>query len=134
MKMFILLSAFFATQAFANGSVHLECIPKQPCLYVSRGLNHCLTHVALNGRVGSFGIETLSFRPANPATEVMQAPQTFTVMIGASANRLSFRDRDGEQWGALVAGNGGIIYGTVTVDEDFPFQVTCRNKAIGFEN
>ncbi|MFL5812725.1 MAG: hypothetical protein ACJ763_04040 [Bdellovibrionia bacterium] len=133
MKMFILLSAFFATQAFANGNVHLECIPKQPCLYASRGLNHCLTQVALNGKVGSFGIETLSFRPVNPATEVMQAPQTYTIMIGASANKLSFRDRDGEQWGTLVAGNSGIIYGTVTVDEDFQFQVMCRNKAIGFE-
>jgi hypothetical protein len=128
MKKLILLSVIFSTQAFAQGNVHLECRPKQPCLYAARGLNSCLDKVDLNGVAGGHGTETVWLRQADPRIEVMLVPQKYNVVIGLSANKLSFNDRDGEQWGSLLAG-GGAIHGTVTVDEDFQFQVTCRKVA-----
>ncbi|MGE3757116.1 MAG: hypothetical protein AB7H97_05130 [Pseudobdellovibrionaceae bacterium] len=124
-----------SSSAFAieyGGIVSLQCIPTNPCQYVTQGMKYCVSNVTLSGRAGSRGTETIRYRPANIGHEILLQPQRFTVLIGHSANWLSFQDTTGDQWGQIKTSSGALLVGKITVDQDFEFEVNCQNKALGF--
>ncbi len=130
---FLTLVGSAAMAADFGGPVSLECIPVAPCKYASEGLN-CVSKILVSGRAGGRGIEEIHFRPENISREVMIVPQKYAVLIGYSPNSLSFHDQTGDQSGQLKATRGAKYVGTITVDQDFSFSVSCQNKALGLRS
>ncbi len=111
----------------------LKCTPKARCAYSSSAdLGYCVQKLAVYGSQGSSeGSLIITPSPANPASEILLSPIEIHVNVTKRGTTLTFRDAEGENWGKL---NGNIqAEGTITLDEDFEFEVTCYDESIGYE-
>ncbi|GEM_PF-4855350 len=133
MKAILILSLLVSIVSFGRTMVSLDCTTPTPCKFDRKGLQGCVSKITLSGRPNSDGEFTYYTRPSNIALEVMPRPVKQTVFIRTGVNKIEFASNDGDQWGRLQSSLGGRYDGTVTIDQDFEFQVSCSDKAIGFE-
>lgn len=132
-----ILLLLLSSSAFAvgpRGSVYLQCKPKNPCQYASGGTQNCVSKIEISGTAGGSGTETIHYRSADVTREILLVPQQVSVQIRSDGTRLSFYDQTGDQFGSLNLTQGASYQGAITVDQDFEFQVSCQNKAFGYEH
>ncbi len=126
----ILSLALVSLQTLASGTVspgkfELTCKPAKSCLHAS-GLGYCVTQIVLSAQ-GNRGVETIHRRSANVAQEMLVVPLKNHVAVSYAPATISFRDREGDNWGQVKTLSGQLA-GQITVDQDFPFNVVCSLK------
>lgn len=132
MKTLFLMSLLVGTQALAAYEpLLLRCIPSQPCVHAA-SMGKCIYGFEVSGRNHQEGTERIYH--ARPSGELMMLPPRLeTVSISSDSGLIRFQDETGDQWGQLREAGGDLYSGQITVDQDFEFEVSCRNEAIGFE-
>lgn len=134
MKASLLIALMWSNFGFASSFVSLDCKTATPCAHTYQsGLKYCVSSISLSGRIGSRGTEMIYFSPMKIGQDLKLLPQQESVIIKKSASTISFSDENGDNWGELKSDLRGNFVGTITVDQDFEFQVACTNKALGFE-
>lgn len=139
MKQFTVLGLLLAIQANAQWlkPIALKCIPSNPCEYVKSSQNErgsvCVKSIEINGRIGGDAVETIHYRHLNFTFNVAYVPDEHEVSVNLQKGLITFQDETGDQNGELQAVAGGKYKGTITVDQDFAYDVTCTDKAIGYE-
>lgn len=133
MKILLVISFFWSAIGFAVPVVSLDCTPTTPCKYVGKGLRGCISKVTLTGIPNGPGEVKVHFRPAQLGHEVQILPQKSKVVISAAIGKLAYTSADGDQWGQLQSALGRRYVGQITIDQDFPLDVSCSDKTVGFE-
>lgn len=130
MKLLIAIS-LFGFNVLASDFVQLSCVPTEPCQHAENGLEFCVTKIEVGGRIE--GTEKIKFRTKDIGRDYNVPTPSYSVQINRNKNHIYFSDETGDQNGLLKPAAGGRYEGRITVDEDFEFEVTCSNKAIGYE-
>lgn len=129
MKYAFVFINLFTIATFAK-SVSLECIPTSPCLYATTGLDVCVTKISVYASTAGFGTEVIQVRPVKPEHEVLLKSRAYKIETENIKRSFRFQDESGDQFGTLTARVGGGYKGTITVDQDFEFQVKCVYKIL----
>ncbi len=132
MKFAFVFINLFTIGTFAD-SVNIQCIPIQPCLYATEGLDVCVAKVSIYGSANGNGTEVIEVRPITPEHEILLSAKTYEIAFQSPKDQFHFQDESGDQFGRLESEVGGTYVGSITVDQDFEFQVTCTDKSITLE-
>ncbi len=116
----------------------LECTTSASCKYAdSFSPKKCVSKINLYFDSTGQGTEVISYTPARLGAEIFLKGDNYPVVSKVELIKgktvVTFQDQTGDQWGQLASDGYGNFIGNITVDQDFPFNVTCLDKSIGFE-
>lgn len=136
MKSLVSFAALSLVAGSAFATPVLECIPANPCLYGEAGdLGYCVRRIEISATGEGEGLMRVA-RDRFPF-EVLLLDLEVLGFLESDAQRLSFYSSEGtdgdnlegEFLADLSRQPEGSWRGSVTIEEDFPFDdVTCREK------
>lgn len=125
MKSLLLMSLLFmATQSQAQTNLHLRCFPsnQKACANAYAMNDKCIDFIEIDVFTG---VETINYRAENIGTEVKFVADVYPISTWFSKGILTFADETGDQNGTLKGKNNDHYTGSITVDQDFEYQVRC---------
>lgn len=137
MRSILFLSLLMASSAFAGDYVQLNCKVADPCLHASGLGNRCVNKIEISGRLDQNNqgplTQTVTMSHSNPTFDFKLVPQKHQIVAVKHSHSIEFYGDNGDTWGKLLMVPGAIYKGPITLDQDFEFEVSCIDEAIGFE-
>lgn len=130
---FLALLATTAFSAPALAALRLECQVKNPCGYEEvDDLGACVRLITLESEREGSGTQYIHFKTQSDGDKPRLKPVAFEISLSQSGREITFQDETGDQNGALLQVSPGYYAGVITVDQDFPFAVSCSNRGTVF--
>lgn len=130
---FLTLLATTALSSPAIAALRLECQVKNPCGYEEvDDLGACVRLITLESEREGSGTQYIHFKMQPEGEKPRLKPVAYKISLSPSGREITFQDETGDQNGELLQVSPGYYAGVITVDQDFPFAVSCSERGTVF--